>query len=138
MAKNQAAYVCQSCGASYARWTGRCEACGEWNSIVEELRPAATPGGLKGRNASRRIAFSGLAEVGDEPPRRASGLAEFDRVTGGGRKELNDYLRFLGGGCSKDPLDLLRDAGVDMEKPQPVDTALNHFTHLVDELDNLL
>ena len=84
MAKNQAAYVCQSCGASYRRWTGRCEACGEWNSIVEELRPAATPGGLKGRNASRRIAFSGLAEVGDEPPRRASGLAEFDRVTGGG------------------------------------------------------
>ncbi len=84
MAKNQAAYVCQSCGASYGRWIGRCEACGEWNSIVEELRPAATPGGLKGRSASRRIAFSGLAEVGDEPPRRASGLAEFDRVTGGG------------------------------------------------------
>ena len=84
MAKNQAAYVCQSCGASYGRWAGRCEACGEWNSIVEELRPTTTPGGLKGRSASRRIAFSGLAEAGDEPPRRASGLAEFDRVTGGG------------------------------------------------------
>ena len=84
MAKNQAAYVCQSCGASYGRWAGRCEACGEWNSIVEELRPTTTPGGLKGRSASRRIAFSGLAEAGDEPPRRASGLSEFDRVTGGG------------------------------------------------------
>ncbi len=84
MAKNQTAYVCQSCGASYGRWIGRCEACGEWNSIVEELRSAGTPGGLKGRASSRKIAFSGLAEEGKEPPRRPSGLAEFDRVVGGG------------------------------------------------------
>ncbi len=84
MAKNQAAYVCQSCGASYGRWLGRCEACGEWNSIVEELRPASAPGGLKGKSASRPVAFSGLAQESVEPTRRPSGLAEFDRVTGGG------------------------------------------------------
>ena len=42
----------------------------------------------------------------------------------GGKRELNDYLGFLKGGCSKFPLDLLRDAGVDMEKPEPVETAL--------------
>ena len=46
-----------------------------------------------------------------------------DRVTRGGQRELNDYLNFLKGGCSKDPLDLLRDAGVDMEKPEAVDGA---------------
>ena len=56
----------------------------------------------------------------------------------GGKPELNDYLGFLKGGCSKFPLDLLRDAGVDMEKPEPVDTALTHFGKLVDELDELL
>ncbi len=47
-----------------------------------------------------------------------------ERVLGGGQKELQDYLGFLSGGCSKDPLDLLRGAGVDMAKPEPVDTAL--------------
>ena len=52
--------------------------------------------------------------------------------------ELTDYLAFLKGGCFKDALDLLRDAGVDMEKPEPVDTALKFFGQLTDELDELL
>ena len=60
------------------------------------------------------------------------------RVLGGGAAELNDYLGFLKGGCSKYPLDLLRDAGVDMEQPEPVETALSHFGELVEELDSLL
>ncbi len=60
------------------------------------------------------------------------------RVLEGGERELNDYLGFLKGGNSKDPLDLLRGAGVDMEKPEPVDTALEHFGKLVDELDAIL
>ena len=61
-----------------------------------------------------------------------------DRVLSGGCRELDDYLGFLKGGCSKDPLDLLRGAGVDMEEPQAVDTALGRFGRLVDELDRLL
>jgi oligoendopeptidase F len=68
----------------------------------------------------------------------SAAIALSQRVVTGGRKELGDYLSFLKGGCSKFPLDLLRDAGVDMEKPGPVDTALKHFGHLVDELDELL
>ncbi|MCG8587205.1 MAG: oligoendopeptidase F [Pirellulales bacterium] len=60
------------------------------------------------------------------------------RVLEGGDKELKDYLSFLKGGCSKYPLDLLRDAGVDMEKPDAVDTALARFDALVTELDELL
>jgi oligoendopeptidase F len=55
----------------------------------------------------------------------------------GGKKELGDYLSFLKGGCSKWPLDLLKDAGVDMTKPEPVATALDYFERLVDELDEL-
>lgn len=60
------------------------------------------------------------------------------RVLHGGQAELDDYLGFLKGGCSKYPLDLLRGAGVDMERPEPVDTALEHFGALVDELDQLM
>ncbi len=68
----------------------------------------------------------------------SAAIALSQRVLAGGKQELNDYLGFLKGGCSKDPLDLLRDAGVDMESPKPVDTALARFESLVDELDELI
>ena len=59
------------------------------------------------------------------------------RVLAGGEQELKDYQSFLAGGCSQDPLDLLRNAGVDMATPQPVETALSHFSDLVSQLDTL-
>ena len=68
----------------------------------------------------------------------SAAIALSERVMNGGPAELNQYLNFLKGGCSKDPLDLLRDAGVDMEQPAAVDTALARFGKLVDELDTLL
>ena len=68
----------------------------------------------------------------------SAAIALADRVLAGGKPELDAYLSFLKGGCSKWPLDLLRDAGVDMEKPKPVQTALEHFERLVGELDELL
>jgi len=68
----------------------------------------------------------------------SAAIALSERVVEGGKAELNDYLGFLKGGCSKFPLDLFRDAGVDMESPAPVDTALAHFAALVEELDALL
>ncbi|MBN00528.1 MAG: oligoendopeptidase F [Planctomycetaceae bacterium] len=68
----------------------------------------------------------------------SAAIALSQRVLTGGEVELQDYLNFLQSGCSKDPLDLLRDAGVDMEKPKPVNTALKYFEKLVDELDDLL
>jgi oligoendopeptidase F len=68
----------------------------------------------------------------------SAAIALSQRVLKGGKKELSDYLTFLKGGCSKDPLDLLRYAGVDMEKPEPVETALSYFGKLVDELDELI
>ena len=68
----------------------------------------------------------------------SAAIALSQRVLSGGPQELADYLGFLRGGCSKYPLDLLRDAGVDLEKPEPVDTALKRFGELVTELDGLL
>ncbi len=68
----------------------------------------------------------------------SAAIALAHRVTSGGSRELHDYLGFLKGGCSKWPLDLLRGAGVDMEKPDAVNTALDYFESLVSELDELL
>jgi oligoendopeptidase F len=68
----------------------------------------------------------------------SAAIALSKRVAEGGAKELEAYLAFLKGGCSKWPLDLLRDAGVDLEKPEPVATALTRFGELVDELGTLL
>ena len=60
-----------------------------------------------------------------------------DRVLSGGEKELKDYLNFLKSGGSKYPIDLLKDAGVDMNSPEPLNTALLKFSVLVDELESL-
>lgn len=65
----------------------------------------------------------------------SAAIALSQRVLQGGRRELEDYLGFLKAGCSKDPLELLRDAGVDMASPEPVETALSHFEALVEELE---
>ncbi|HEX2474478.1 MAG TPA: oligoendopeptidase F [Lacipirellulaceae bacterium] len=68
----------------------------------------------------------------------SAAIALSERVLSGGKRELDDYLSFLKGGCSKWPLELLYDAGVDMTSPKPVETALSYFERLVTELDELL
>ena len=68
----------------------------------------------------------------------SAAIALSRRVLNGGEQELQDYLSFLKGGCSQDPLDLLRDAGVDMSTPEPVETTLKRFQSLTDELDALI
>ena len=84
MARATVRYVCQACGASHRKWMGRCEACGEWNTVIEEAVPEAAPKGLGKSGSGRALAFESLAGTPIAPPRRVSGLAEFDRVTGGG------------------------------------------------------
>jgi oligoendopeptidase F len=68
----------------------------------------------------------------------SAAIALADRVTSGGRAERDQYLAFLSGGCSKDPLELLKDAGVDMTTPAPVEAALDHLGRLVTQLESLL
>lgn len=68
----------------------------------------------------------------------SAAIALSRRVLNGGDQERQDYMSFLKGGCSKDPLDLLRDAGVDMASPEPVKVALEHFADLVKQLEQLL
>ena len=83
MARQASRYVCQECGAVSRKWGGRCDACGEWNAIVEEPTRPATPRGLGARQGAV-IEFVPLAGSATGAPRLASGIAEFDRVTGGG------------------------------------------------------
>ena len=68
----------------------------------------------------------------------SAAIALAERVAGGGQAELDAYLGFLRGGCSRWSLELLRDAGVDLERPEPVATALTRFATLVDELEATL
>jgi DNA repair protein RadA/Sms len=86
LAKSLSRYVCQSCGAASAKWSGRCEACGAWNSIVEEAPREAAPGGLgrSGQGRGRRLGFVGLDGQGEQAARQAIGIGELDRVCGGG------------------------------------------------------
>jgi DNA repair protein RadA/Sms len=88
MAKPHATFACQSCGAVYNRWRGRCEACGGWNTVAEE---AGASGALAGpvatrpsRSRGRVFALEGLAGESRPEPRTGTGNAEFDRVLGGG------------------------------------------------------
>ena len=83
MAKPTSRFVCQSCGAVSPRWAGRCESCSEWNTIVEEAI-APRPGPAAKAGTGRRVAFVDLAGSAEPPPRCATGIAELDRVLGGG------------------------------------------------------
>ncbi len=68
----------------------------------------------------------------------SAAIALSHQVVQGGPAALDDYLGFLRSGCSKFPLDLLRDAGVDLETPAPVEAAMARFASLVEQLDQLL
>jgi DNA repair protein RadA/Sms len=87
MAKSRTTYICQNCGSVYPRWSGKCEACGGWNTIVEENPTAGIGGGpaaMGSRRKGRAVALESLAGETEDAPRIRSGIAELDRVTGGG------------------------------------------------------
>ena len=85
MAKSSLTYVCQSCGSTTHKWSGHCDACDSWNTIIEEKAEAPASGAKgatlpKGR-VSRLVDLKGESPA---PPRIMSGIGELDRATGGG------------------------------------------------------
>jgi DNA repair protein RadA/Sms len=84
MAKPSATFVCQSCGAVTGKWAGRCESCNGWNTIVEEGAAPPIGAGAGRRARGRKFALEDLKTEDAPPPRRPTGVAEFDRVCGGG------------------------------------------------------
>src|SRR5690606_6114047 len=87
MARIRSQFVCQSCGSAHARWAGRCDDCGAWNSLVEEAPGSGIGGGPATQRKPRRgrvVALTTLAGESQPTPRIEAGLAELDRATGGG------------------------------------------------------
>jgi DNA repair protein RadA/Sms len=83
LAKPTARFVCQSCGAVTPKWAGRCETCGEWNTVEPEtVTPRPGPGAKA--PAGQTVSFVGLRGEVAPPPRAATGIEELDRVLGGG------------------------------------------------------
>jgi DNA repair protein RadA/Sms len=84
VARALAVFVCQACGAVHAKWSGKCDDCGGWNTIVEEASAPPSGGGSRKAPRGRPFAFEDLRIDDAAPARLATGVAEFDRVCGGG------------------------------------------------------
>lgn len=92
--KNKTIFVCQECGADYPRWSGKCQACGQWNTLVEERdqsKPAKTSSGAV--RAAARHGDSSSTTARPVPISKITGLAEERIFT-----HLNEFDRILGGG----------------------------------------
>ena len=87
MAKARSNFVCQNCGASYPKWTGKCENCGEWNTLVEQIvetkgASAVARSHSRGKILKPQSMRSIAAE--DSVKRLPTGIADLDAVLGGG------------------------------------------------------
>ena len=85
MARASAEYNCNQCGNVTNKWSGKCEACGAWNTISEVAGSKAPPIGRGAKKTKgKTVTLTSLAGEDKEPERGKSGLTEFDRVLGGG------------------------------------------------------
>jgi DNA repair protein RadA/Sms len=114
MAKSDTVFICQNCGAIWPKWSGKCDACGEWNTLAEEAAQSVVPGALAPASGkkSKGAQFTALSGKSDPPERLASGISEFDRVCGGGLVAASALL--VGGdpGVGKSTLLLQAAAGL--------------------------
>jgi DNA repair protein RadA/Sms len=84
MPRSASTFVCSSCGHESARWEGRCAGCGEWNTLVEEVRAPQRRQAAR-RDGGRALTPIALADVkASEQPRMSTGIGELDAVLGGG------------------------------------------------------
>ena len=117
--KDKTVYVCSECGYEAAKWSGQCLSCGSWNTMNEEFRGANKTGHAAGGKASIRAAKSHkLGEIDPQNETRyPTGLAELDRVLGGGI--VRGGLMLIGGdpGIGKSTL-LLQICGYLADKMQ--------------------
>lgn len=95
MAKSTSLFVCASCGATYGKWQGRCDECGDWNTIHEETVLSPNSQAISKNKNKSKIEFASLNSESIAPDRIVSGNFEFDRVCGGGLVRSSAVL--LGG-----------------------------------------
>jgi DNA repair protein RadA/Sms len=85
MVKTKHVFVCQNCGASYPNWTGKCDNCGEWNTLVEEA-PAVTGKSAVARSTGNVLKPQTMKSIPreDKTSRLSTGINDLDDVLGGG------------------------------------------------------
>lgn len=86
MAKSKTQFICQNCGASYPKWTGRCDNCGEWNTLVEQVTETGSSAVSKARSKGRTLPVQTLKSIASEEASRryGTGFSDLDEVLGGG------------------------------------------------------
>ncbi len=85
MAKSTTTYSCTACGSSFTKWSGRCDGCGEWNTIQQDQGISAGPPSKSlGTKRGSSVTLTDLTTEEAPPPRSQSGIGELDRVLGGG------------------------------------------------------
>lgn len=85
MAKSKTAFVCQNCGSTYPKWTGRCDNCGEWNTLVEQA-PAASGNSAVARSSGQALKVQAIGDITSDSKtsRLGTGIDDLDLVLGGG------------------------------------------------------
>lgn len=117
MAKAKTTFVCNECGGTCPKWEGKCPHCGEWNSLVETV--AATAQNHRFAPLAGASPIRNLAEIeARELPRQPSGIAEFDRVLGGGL--VTGAVILIGGDPGIGKSTLLLQALVSLSRVTPV------------------
>ncbi|WP_147124575.1 DNA repair protein RadA [Shimia ponticola] len=88
----KSSFVCTNCGNVTSKWAGKCEACGEWNTIAEEGPLSSGPSKGLGGKRGRTLELTDLSTEEAPPPRTEAGVGELDRVLGGGLVQASALL----------------------------------------------
>ena len=86
MAKPKTQFVCQNCGAIHSKWSGRCDNCGEWNTLVEQVANAGSSSVAKASGSGRPLNVQSIKDMAadDTSKRMLTGTSDLDVVLGGG------------------------------------------------------
>ena len=86
MVKSKTQFVCQSCGTLYPKWTGRCDNCGEWNTLVEQLQNTTSGNSAVAKSRGTPLSSKAINEIegGEKESRLSTGITDLDIVLGGG------------------------------------------------------
>ena len=86
MAKSKSQFVCQNCGTTHSKWSGRCDNCGEWNTLVEQTIEGGLSSVAKASSSGKPLKTQSIKDVMSEEsvPRMSTGVNDLDEVLGGG------------------------------------------------------
>ncbi|MGB0799089.1 MAG: DNA repair protein RadA [Planktomarina sp.] len=85
-------FTCSACNTAHSKWAGQCDGCGAWNTLRDQGPLSAGPGKTLGGKRGKAVVLSDLATEEAPPPRTKAGVAELDRVLGGGLVQASAIL----------------------------------------------